>query len=102
MGTGSALYRIVLMAHIITAVVGFGERLSRDAAVLLDRAAFEGASVPSASVVASVGFADADARAAFLDDYLRLVDDLVGRYATADGDRFTVGLAVYPEVAATS
>lgn len=82
----------------LAAVVQFGERLQRDAAVLLDKAAFHGASVPSASVVASVGFADAETRAGFLNEYLQLVDDLIQRYATSEGEQFTVGLAVYPMV----
>ena len=77
-------------------LVEFGERLQRDAAGLLDRAAFDGEDVPSAAVEAVVHFPDADARSAFLDEYVALVGDLIERHASAAGPAFSVGLVVHP------
>src|SRR5262245_7358439 len=77
-------------------LVEFGERLQRDAALLLDRAAFDGEQVPSAAVEATVRFADAQTRAAFLEEYLALTSRLVEQYAAPEGVAFTVALAVYP------
>ena len=77
-------------------LVDVGERLQRDAAALLDRAAFDGAEIPSAAVEATVRFADAAARAAFLDEYLALTAELVERHAAPDGEAFTVTLVVHP------
>jgi DNA-binding transcriptional ArsR family regulator len=79
-------------------LVEFGERLQRDAATLLDRAAFEGEEVPSAAVEAVVRFADPERRAAFLDEYLELTARLVERYAESTGPAFTVGLVVHPTI----
>lgn len=79
-------------------LVEFGERLQRDAATLLDRAAFDGVEVPSATVEATVRFVDAQARAAFLDEYLAATSALVERYATGHGTEFTVGLVVHPTI----
>jgi len=77
-------------------LVDVGERLQRDAAALLDRAAFDGAQIPSAAVEATVCFADAAARAAFLDEYLALTAQLVERHAAPEGEAFTVALVVHP------
>jgi DNA-binding transcriptional ArsR family regulator len=77
-------------------LVEFGERLQRDAAALLDRAAFDAEEIPSATVETTVHFAGPEARAAFLDEYLGLLADLIDRYATPAGPAFTVGLAVHP------
>src|SRR5580765_154950 len=54
-------------------LVNVGERLARDAAVLLDRAAFEGAQIASAVVEAEVHFATEEVRAAFLNEYLAAI-----------------------------
>jgi DNA-binding transcriptional ArsR family regulator len=77
-------------------LVEFGERLQRDAITLLDRAAFEGDEIPSATVEARVRFADPADRTAFLDEYLALTAELIGRYASNEGDEYLVGLAVHP------
>ena len=77
-------------------LVALGESVGRDAAALLDRAAFDGDTIPCASVDATVGFADEEARAAFLDEYLAALKPLVEKYAARDGDEFRVALAVYP------
>jgi DNA-binding transcriptional ArsR family regulator len=77
-------------------LVEVGERLQRDAATLLDRAAFEGEEIPSATVDATVHFADADARRAFLDEYLATTAQLIEKHAAVDGDAFTVAMVVHP------
>ena len=77
-------------------LVNFGERLQRDAATLLDRAAFDGDEIASATVEARVRFADAQARAAFLDEYLVLTAQLVEKYAVRDGESYAVALVVHP------
>jgi DNA-binding transcriptional ArsR family regulator len=78
-------------------LVEVGERVQRDAAALLDRAAFGGEKVPSAAVAATVRFADAESRAAFLDDYLALTASLIERHAAREGEAYTVALVTYPE-----
>lgn len=83
--------------HALESLVLLGERLQRDAAALLDRAAFDGEHIPSAAVSADVGFADERARAAFMKAYLRATKRLVDRYATRGGERFRVSLAIYPD-----
>jgi DNA-binding transcriptional ArsR family regulator len=80
------------LAHLVS----FGETLARDAAALLDRAAFDGEEIPSAAVRATVRLPDARARAEFLDEYLEIVRDLIERHARPDGPEFTVGLVVHP------
>lgn len=79
-------------------LIEFGERLQRHATSLLDRASFEGEEIPAATVEATVRFADADARSAFLDDYLRLTAELIEKHAAAGGADYTVGLVVHPTV----
>jgi|SRR5262245_9006225 len=77
-------------------LVDVGERLQRDAAALLDRAAFDGAQIPSATVEATVRFPDAAARAGFLDEYLELAARLIERHATSEGEAYTVACVVHP------
>ncbi len=79
-------------------LVGLGERLARDAAVLLDRAAFEAEEIASAVVEAEVRFGSEADRAAFLDEYLAAVGPLLRRYGTAAaGTPYRVALAAYPD-----
>ncbi len=94
-GEGARLRAIVDQVS-LRHLVDVGERLQRDAAWLLDRAAFDGEEIPAVAVEASVRFADAEARAAFLDDYLALTARLIEQHATADGDAFTVALVAHP------
>ena len=77
-------------------LVGVGERLQRDAIELLDRAAFDGDEIPSASVEATVHFADEARRQAFLEEYLAAIKPLLKKYGSRRGDPFCVALAVYP------
>jgi DNA-binding transcriptional ArsR family regulator len=78
-------------------LVELGERLGRDAAALLDRAAFDAAEIASASVEAEVHLADEDTRAAFLDEYLAAVTPILRRYGRRRGATYRVALAVYPD-----
>ncbi len=66
--------------HALETLVAEGERLQLAAAGLLDRAAFEGEEVASACVTAELGFADEAQRAAFLNEYLEVVKDLIERH----------------------
>jgi DNA-binding transcriptional ArsR family regulator len=80
------------LEHLVT----LGERLQRDAAVLLDRAAFDGAQIASAAVEAEVHFASEEVRAAFLNEYLAAIGPLLRRYGTKEGAAYRVALAAYP------
>ncbi len=77
-------------------LVALGERLQRDAAVLLDRAAFDGEEIASASVVGEVRFASADDRAAFMREYLAVIGPLFKKYASREGNPHVVLITVYP------
>ena len=78
-------------------LVLLGERLGRDAAVLLDRAAFDGEEIASAAVEAEVGFADEKARSEFMKEYLKAVGPLLRKHGARAGARYRVVLAVYPD-----
>lgn len=78
-------------------LVAQGEQLQRDAAVLLDRAAFDGEQIASASATVDVRFASEDDRAAFLREYVDAVTALAARYGAADGEPYRALLAVYPD-----
>lgn len=77
-------------------LVATGLRLQADAAALLDRAAFDGEEIASASVRATVHLATEDARAAFLRDVVDAVTAVARRHGTADGEPFEVVVAAYP------
>jgi len=77
-------------------LVEVGERLQRNAAELLDRAAFDGEEIPTVTVEATLHFTDAEARAAFLDEYLAVTARLIEKHATPDGEAFTVALIAHP------
>jgi len=83
--------------HALEDLVLAGGRLQRDAAALLDAAAFDGAQIASASVDVEVSFADEAARADFLRDYLDAVKDLCERYGARRGAPYRALLAVYPQ-----
>jgi DNA-binding transcriptional ArsR family regulator len=78
-------------------LVTLGERLARDAAVLLDRAAFDAAEIYSAAVEADVHFANDADRARFLNEYLAAIGPLLSKYGTKAGSPYRVALAVYPD-----
>ena len=74
-----------------------GERVQREAAALLDRAAFDGEQIASLSVEADVRFASEAERAEFLDAYLQAVGPLLVKYGRKRGTPYRATLAVYPD-----
>lgn len=77
-------------------LVEAGERLQRDGAQLLDRAAFDGQEIASASVATDIRFKDEQARAAFLREYLETLAALAKKYGSRRGEPFRLLLAAYP------
>lgn len=73
-----------------------GETLQRNAAGLIDRAAFDGEEIPSATVDAEVRFADSEARANFLEEYIELLKPLLAKYKSSSGSLYRVAMAAYP------
>ena len=71
--------------------------LQRDAAALLDRAAFDGEEIPSAAVVAQACFADEEARAEFLRAYVDSTSKLLDQYGSRTGTAYRIALAAYPD-----
>jgi DNA-binding transcriptional ArsR family regulator len=78
-------------------LVQLGERMQRDSADLLDRAAFDGEQIASAAVEAEVRFADEQQRTEFLNAYLQAVGPLLARYGAATGEPYRLVLTVYPQ-----
>jgi DNA-binding transcriptional ArsR family regulator len=78
-------------------LVGLGEHIQQDANGLLDRAAFDGEEIPSASVEAEVRFADEQSRTAFMGEYLAALGPLLTKHGARKGRGFRVALAVYPD-----
>jgi hypothetical protein len=78
-------------------LVELGERLQRDGAELLARAAFEGVEVTSASVEAEVRFATPEERSAFMEEYLAAIGPLLRKHGAREGEPFRVALGVYPD-----
>ena len=73
-----------------------GERLQRDCALLLDRAAFDGDEVPSASVATDIRFGSGEARSAFLRDYVEALTTLARKHGSRRGTPYRLLLAAYP------
>ncbi|HTN78132.1 MAG TPA: helix-turn-helix domain-containing protein [Acidimicrobiales bacterium] len=78
-------------------LIALGERLQRDASALLDRAAFDGEQIATATVEAEVSFADEAARSAFMTEYLAVLGPLLKKHGANRGLRHRVAMAVYPE-----
>jgi len=83
----------------LAALVELGERLQRDAAELLDCAAFDGHEIPSASVSAEISFRDAAARGAFMTEYLEALGPLLRKHGAgrSAGAKYRLAMAVYPD-----
>jgi len=81
----------------LSALVDLGERVHRDAAALLDRAAYDGEQIASAVVEAEVSFPDGAARSAFMQEYLEALGPLLKKYGVHKnaGSGYRVALAVY-------
>lgn len=78
-------------------LVAAGERLQRAAALLLDRAAFEGEQIASATIEAELRLDGEAQHAAFLSEYAAAVGPLLKKYGTRDGDPYRVIFAVHPD-----
>jgi hypothetical protein len=83
--------------HALESLVAIGQRLQRDAVVLLDRATFDGEQVASAAVSAEVRFATPQDRAAFMREYLETTRELLDRHGNQQGAPYRVVLAVHPD-----
>jgi DNA-binding transcriptional ArsR family regulator len=89
----STLRDQVSLEHLVV----LGERLQRDASDLLDRATFDGEEIASAAVEAEVRFADDEARAAFMRDYLSVLGPLLKEHGSSRGKPYRVAVAAYPD-----
>ncbi|MGB2694088.1 MAG: helix-turn-helix domain-containing protein [Dehalococcoidia bacterium] len=83
--------------HSLETLVMLGDRLQRDAIALLDRAAFDGEQIASASVTADAKFESEADRAAFLQEYVQSITELLDRYGAKEGAPYRVVLAAYPD-----
>ncbi len=82
--------------HALETLVVLGERLQHDAAVLLDRAAFDGEEIASVAVTAEMRFASEVDREAFVKEYVSAVAKLTEKYASKKGEPYRAVLATYP------
>lgn len=80
----------------LSELVAVGAQLQRDSAALLDRAAFDGEEIPSASVATDISFDSEESRAAFLHDYIESLATLVTKHGSRRGAPYRVLLAAYP------
>ncbi len=78
-------------------LVALGERLQRDAAELLDRAAFDGEEIASAAVSAETHFASAEDRAAFMREFLESTKTLLDKYGAREGAAYRIVLTAHPQ-----
>lgn len=84
----------VSLAHLAE----LGERLQSDAAGLIDRAAFDGDEIASASIEAEVCLADEKTREEFMQELVARLRPLLRKYGSRGGAPFRLALAVYPEI----
>ncbi len=82
-------------------LIALGERLQRDATVLLDRAAFDGDQIASATVEGDVRFADEPTRSAFMTEYLAMLGPLLKKYGSEARPALSGRVAVYPDGASS-
>jgi DNA-binding transcriptional ArsR family regulator len=78
-------------------LVDVGRRLHRDAAALLDRAAFDGEEIASAALEVDVHLSTESERAAFMRDVITAIRPVLDRYGDKSGSVFRVAIAAYPE-----
>jgi hypothetical protein len=95
---GSDVRRLEALADQLSLgqLVAQGEELQRDAAALLDRAAFDGDEIASASAATEVRFASEADRAAFLREYVEMLTELAARHGAKSGEPYRVLFAAYP------
>ncbi|MET1001463.1 MAG: helix-turn-helix domain-containing protein [Acidimicrobiia bacterium] len=78
-------------------LVSLGDGLQRDAASLLDRAAFDGEVIPSAAVQTKIRLATENERAEFMREYLAAIAPLVTKYGKRRGAPYRLSWAIYPD-----
>jgi DNA-binding transcriptional ArsR family regulator len=83
--------------HALETLVALGERLQRDAAELLDRAAFDGEEIASAAVSVETKFATAEVRAAFMREFLESTKELLEKHGSEAGDPYRVVFTAHPQ-----
>jgi len=83
--------------HSLETLVALGERLQRDAAELLDRAAFDGEEIASAAVSAETRFASVEDRAAFMREFLESTKELLDKYGSKEGAGYRVVMTAHPQ-----
>jgi DNA-binding transcriptional ArsR family regulator len=83
--------------HSLETLVALGERLQRDAAELLDRAAFDGEEIASAAVSAETHFASPEDRAAFVREFLESTKALLDKYGAREGAAYRIVLTAHPQ-----
>ena len=93
--TGGLLARVPAEGHHPDWTVAWFDGAT--AAVLLDRAAFDGDEIASASVATEIRFASEADRAAFLHDYVEGLTALATRHGARSGQRYRLLLAAYPD-----
>lgn len=94
---GTRRFDVMRSQHSLETLVALGERLQHDAVSLLDRAAFDGEQIASASVVAEARFATERERRAFLDEYVGAMATLFERHAGKTGEPYRIVLAAYQD-----
>jgi DNA-binding transcriptional ArsR family regulator len=78
-------------------LVDVGRRLHRDAAALLDRAAFDGEQIPSASLEVDVRLSTEAERAEFMRDLIKALRPVLDEYGSREGNPFKVMVAAFPD-----
>src|SRR5262245_63929858 len=86
----------------LSALFDAGQQLQRDSARLLDRAAFDGDEIPSASAVTDIRFGSEAARAAFLREYTDALTALARTHGARRGTAYRLVLAAYQNLGATA
>lgn len=83
------------LSHLITT----SERLKRDAFLLLEHSDVD-VEIPSATLETNIHLKNLEQRQAFVQEYVKLVNDLVEKYqtVTTGGEKYNIILAVYPKV----
>jgi DNA-binding transcriptional ArsR family regulator len=84
--------------HALGTLVSIGAQLQRDAAALLDRAAFEDEEIAAAAVSAETRFASERERAAFLREYFAATRALVEKYGGTIGQPYRAVIAIHPTI----
>ena len=94
---GSQRLDALRQQHSLETLVALGERLQRDAAELLDRAAFDGEQIASAAVSVDTTFASAEDRAAFMREFLESTKGLLEKYGSEEGEGYRVVFTAHPQ-----